>query len=140
MRRFRNDNKVLRKIADLLIKAGSEHIEQEGFKNLLKELNEIKQSKIEGFEYISVFLDSILEMLNYVPKQEIFDFAGDTHSGISLVERKSLPNDGYCFFGWIRISINSEERVMTIFKFSSKNEKAIELSILNGILSYTVFT
>ena len=130
---------MLKILGDLLVK--SECIELDGFKYFVHELTLIKTQRKVDTKYLNFVLDLLLEIITPEPKQEVFDFLGDNQSGISIIKNLSLPSNGFCFFGWIRIETANKKKLkkpMIIFKFSSSNGKNIEFSFYKGMLVYSV--
>lgn len=64
-------------------------------------------------------------------------FSGATNSGIGLLTLKSLPKEGFCFCGSIRIE-RTKKGKMTIFKLTSSKDRDLEFWVEGGHLRYSV--
>ena len=88
-------------------------------------------------------LDSIIKGFGCEAHREIFTFTGRPESGIGLLTKKTLPKEGFCFCGTIRIERPDQSKEildekMTIFKLGASKEKEIELFYKDGYLHYYV--
>ncbi len=90
-------------------------------------------------------LDSLLQILRAAPApRELFAFSGKPGCGIGLLARETLPKEGYCFCGWIRVerrdqSAGEEDGSrMTVFKLGASKDREVELFVRDGFLSYSV--
>ena len=93
-------------------------------------------------EYSRVMLNATLEYLNEPCFKELFLFTGQPGCNIALLETK-IPNEGYCFFGWIRLEKKDQtsyagDEAMRIFKFKTQDSSEIDLSLVDRIFCYTV--
>jgi len=85
------------------------------------------------FRYIVSSLAIILTAKN---PGGVFIFKGNSNSGIALKECKSLPKDGYCFCGFIRLEHQVIRNKMIIFKLTGSQD--IEFYVEEKHLFYQV--
>ena len=104
--------------------------------NSLKEYIGLLKNSIA--EHSMIILDTIIMMENIHLPKEVIMFQGGANSGIKIVS-KSLPKEGYCFFGFLRLEHSQNNRRMCIYKFCSKSGSEISLCIKNEKFVYTIF-
>ena len=142
MKNYKSNKELLLIISGLFTETAITNIPVETMKEFIGELKASYKYPNESKEYISTILDSILQMIKYKSPKEIFCFSGGSQSGIGIVTRKSLPKEGYSFFGWIRLERkrlkNQEEDIRRIFQLASGKDKEIELSVKNNCICYSV--
>ena len=88
---------------------------------------------------IEIILTQFNTALNGKCYKEIFQFSDHKNSGIILKEF-TLSNEGYGFFGWIRIDSNNSQKnyesPYCLWDFTAVNQYKIKLSLKNGKFVY----
>lgn len=139
MKEFKQNPKILKIIAGLLTESAEINIESKSLKEFLRNITEIKgKSKEIEYDFIEILLDSLLNMVKPNFPKDVFSFDGSNDSGVSIIEKSELPPDGIGFFGWVRYESPPKDIASIIFSIEGKHEQ-LELSINNGILTYSVF-
>ena len=144
LKKYKQNIENLNLIAGLFTETAIINIPVEIMKEFIGELKESYISPNESKDYISVILDCLLQMIRNTAPKEIFSFNGGPRSGIGVVSRKTLPKEGYGFFGWIRFerkikqNQSAEATQMQIFQLAAAKDKEIEFSIKDNYLFYSV--
>lgn len=106
----------------------------------------IKASKnpTEESEYfILAIMNTLLQLMSREIRSDTIFFSGKPNSGIGMVTLKTMPFDGYGFFGWIRIERNESysqniSRKMCVYKLGCSKECVLELFLENNCFNYSV--
>ena len=139
-------------VANVLTQTAYFSVENGSLKKYLRSMMKIPQvspnTKEENFAYSRTLFDSFINMVRVPGLHEIFVFSPQPYSGISLVNKLRLPEDGFGFFGWICLEQRekSEEEdkkeaqddEMCVFSFSAPEGAELELSIVGKQFYYSV--
>ena len=126
----------LKQLADLAQAIASTHILSGSLKEYVR-LLKIEESPMKSRGYIVILLQSLLKMIEERGKKEVFVFDGSADSGVRISSDLILPDEGYCFFGWIRYELAMKNSKTCIFYLSSMQNE-IQLSLTSGIIEYSV--
>ena len=111
-------------------------------KEVIGRLVKASKNPTEDSEHLMLaIMNSLLQLMSREIRPDIIIFSGKSDSGIGMVTLKTMPTDGYGFFGWIRIERNDlyfQNRKMCIFKLGCSKECELELFIENSCLNYSV--
>ena len=133
----------MRAASRLLALTASVNVQNGCLRSYLRSAMTIRpESDRKDFDYSRTLLDAFISMLKVPAPREVFAFSGQAFSGVSLVGKVSIPESGYCFFGWIRLERTSEPELrpvsMCVFRFATAEGCEVELSVVEKRFVYTV--
>ncbi len=107
-------------------------------------MNISPHSDLKDFDYCKTLLDSFLGMLQVPAPREVMVFSAQPRSGVSLIGKVSVPESGFCFFGWLRLEKQDKHceeakgEHMCVFRFSAAEGAEAELWLEQRQFCYSV--
>lgn len=139
MFKYREDPGLLPQITDFITKTMEINISSKSLKAFLGMLAHIRTCTKAMEKYLIMSFKALVKITKSESRRDLFAFNGQPNSGLSLEQKKELPKDGFCFFGWIRYERPQCNR-MCIFKLGLIKSHEIELFLQDSFLHYSVFS
>ena len=87
--------------------------------------------------HLQLILNSLIILLSSQVIHEVFVFTGKSNSGIRLIPKKALPQEGICFHTSLLIEHNTPHKQI-IFKLLTAKGNFLELFLSRGCFNYQV--